>query len=69
MSLTSIALRTVASLAATFALLALPIVVVSSLSRGDLIGLPAGILVFASSILGPPRGGGGRNSSQVLRAP
>jgi hypothetical protein len=51
MSLTSIALRTVASLAATFALLALPVVVVSSLSRGDLIGLPAGILVFASSIL------------------
>jgi hypothetical protein len=51
MSWTSISIRTVASLAATFALLTLPIVVVSSLSRGDLISLPAGILVFASTIL------------------
>jgi hypothetical protein len=44
--LTSIALRTVASLAVTFALLALR----SSSSRasrgGDLIGVPAGILVL-----------------------
>lgn len=51
MSRTSIAVRTVASLAVTFALLVLPIVLVSSLSRGDLIGLSAGILVFASSTL------------------
>jgi hypothetical protein len=47
----SVAVRTAASLATVFALLALPIALVSSLSRGDLIGLAGGILVFVCSIL------------------
>jgi hypothetical protein len=50
MSWTSITVRLVASLAATFAFLSLPIVIVTVLSRGDLVTLGQGILIFAASI-------------------
>jgi hypothetical protein len=50
MTAASFLARVVASLAATFAFLSLPIVIVTVLSRGDLVTLPKGILVFAAFI-------------------
>jgi hypothetical protein len=50
MSALSIMLRVIASLASVFAFISLPIVIVTVLSRGDLINLTQGILIFAASI-------------------
>jgi hypothetical protein len=50
MSWTSVLMRLLASLAIIYALISLPIVIVTVLSRGDLLTLTQGILIFAASI-------------------